>query len=70
VASGVGTIDQDFRGEVGVMLINHSHDPFKISPGDRIAQIVIAPVTQVEPVESSELDETERGAGGYGSTGK
>jgi dUTP pyrophosphatase len=62
LANGIATIDADFRGNVSVILINHGHDPFKVSPGDRIAQLVIAPVTQVEPVDAAELDETERGA--------
>jgi dUTP pyrophosphatase len=64
-----GTIDADYRGEVGVILINHGWEAFKIARGDRVAQMVIAPVTQVDWMEQHELDETERGAGGFGSTG-
>jgi dUTP pyrophosphatase len=70
VLNSPGTIDLDFRGNVSVILINHGHDPFKVSPGDRIAQLVIAPVATVEPVEADELGETERGAVGFGSTGE
>ncbi len=64
-----GTIDADYRGEVGVILINLGRRDFVVHPGDRIAQMVIAPVTQVEIEEVPELDETSRGSGGYGSTG-
>ena len=64
-----GTIDSDYRGELKVILINHSGEPFPIHRGDRIAQIVLAPVTLAEWDEVSELDETARGAGGFGSTG-
>ncbi len=64
-----GTIDADYRGEVSVLLINHGSEAFEIKRGDRIAQLVIAPVTQGRLVEVGELDETSRGAGGYGSTG-
>lgn len=64
-----GTIDADYRGELGVIIINHGHDNFVVSPGDRIAQLVIAPVQQavLEPVE--ELDATDRNEGGFGHTG-
>ncbi|MFN3835877.1 MAG: dUTP diphosphatase [Glycocaulis sp.] len=64
-----GTIDADYRGELRVNLINHGREPFVIRRGERIAQMIIAPVVQavLEPVDS--LDETERGAGGFGSTG-
>jgi dUTP pyrophosphatase len=65
-----GTIDADYRGEVGVILINHGWEAFRIARGDRIAQMVIAPITQVDWMEQQELDETERGEGGFGSTGK
>ena len=64
-----GTIDSDYRGEVKVILINHSEDNFPIQRGDRIAQLVIAPVVQGRWVEVESLDETARGAGGFGSTG-
>ena len=64
-----GTIDSDYRGELKVILINHGAAPFAIKRGDRIAQLVLAPVTLVEWAEVAELDETSRGAGGFGSTG-
>lgn len=64
-----GTIDADYRGEVGVIVINHGHEPVIFAPGDRIAQLVIAPVTRVEFEEVSELTETRRAAGGFGHTG-
>ena len=65
-----GTIDADYRGEVGVILMNLGDEPFAVEPGDRIAQMVFAPVTQVAWEEAEALDETERGAGGFGSTGR
>lgn len=65
-----GTLDADFRGAVMVLIINHGQLPVVIKPGDRIAQMVIAPVVQAELVEVSELDATERGTGGFGSTGR
>lgn len=64
-----GTIDSDYRGEIGVILINLGQEPFSIQPGDRIAQMVFAPVTRGVWDEVETLDETERGAGGFGSTG-
>lgn len=64
-----GTIDADYRGEVGVVLVNLSNTPFTIEPGERIAQMVIAKYEQAELVEVEELDETERGVGGYGHSG-
>jgi len=64
-----GTIDADYRGEVKVILINHGPDDFTIRRGDRIAQLVIAPVVQAQWTEVASLDETARGAGGFGSTG-
>ena len=64
-----GTIDADYRGEVMVLLINHGSEPFTIDRGMRIAQMVIAPVLQMEIVEASLASETERGSGGFGSTG-
>ena len=64
-----GTIDADYRGEVGVCLVNLSQEEFVVNDGERIAQMVIARHEQGEFVEVEELDETERGAGGYGHTG-
>lgn len=64
-----GTIDSDYRGELKVILINHGGETFAIERGDRIAQLVLAPVVQAGWHEVEELDETERGAGGFGSTG-
>lgn len=64
-----GTIDADYRGEVKVIAINHGEEEFVVNHGDRIAQMVIAPVTQFPVVEVDELDETDRGEGGFGSTG-
>ena len=64
-----GTIDSGYRGEVGVILANFGDADFPVKKGDKIAQIVIAPVTQPEIVETSEVDETDRGSGGFGSTG-
>ncbi len=72
VLNAPGTIDEDYRGEVQVLLVNHGSRPFTISHGDRIAQLVVAPVTQVEicPVnDEAALGDTERGRGGFGSTG-
>ena len=65
-----GTIDSDYRGEVGVILINHGQEPFVIKRGERIAQMVIARYAQAEMMEVGGLDETARGAGGFGSTGR
>ena len=65
-----GTIDADYRGEVKVILINHGPEDFVIRRGDRIAQLVIAPVVQAVWVEVEGLDDTARGAGGFGSTGR
>ncbi len=65
-----GTIDADYRGEVKVILINHGQEPFVIKRGERIAQMVIAPVTRGVLKVVSSLDETQRGAGGFGSTGR
>lgn len=69
VLNSPGTIDADYRGEVGVILINHGEADFTITRGMRIAQMVIAPVTQAVWQEAASLDETARGAGGFGSTG-
>ncbi len=64
-----GTIDADYRGEIGVILINHGRDKFTITPGDRIAQLVVAPVCHAELNEVEQLSETSRGEGGFGHTG-
>ncbi|BDW83817.1 deoxyuridine 5'-triphosphate nucleotidohydrolase [Erythrobacter sp. Dej080120_24] len=64
-----GTIDSDYRGELKVLLINHGTEDFAIARGDRVAQLVLAPVVQAAWAEVDELDATERGAGGFGSTG-
>lgn len=68
--NGVGVIDSDYRGEIRVSLTNHSAAPYTIQPGDRVAQLAIVPVVQVTPVAAEELDDTDRGAGGFGSTGR
>jgi dUTP pyrophosphatase len=65
-----GTIDSDYRGEVGVILINLSNENFTIEPNDRIAQLVFCPVIQVTLIETDALESSERGTGGFGSTGK
>lgn len=64
-----GTIDAGYRGEVGVILANFGSEPFRVAKGDKIAQIVVAPVVRAGIVEAAEVDDTERGAGGFGSTG-
>ena len=69
VLNAPGTIDADYRGEVQVLLVNLGSEPFAITRGMRIAQMVIAPVTMVEPVEVETVDATARAAGGFGSTG-
>ncbi len=69
VLNAPGTIDSDYRGEVQVILINLGREPFVIRRGERIAQAVLATVTRAEIIEADELDETGRGAGGFGSTG-
>ncbi len=65
-----GTIDADYRGEIGVILMNLGQEPFVVEPGDRIAQMVVAPVARVAWSEAEALDATERGEGGFGSTGR
>ena len=70
VANATGTIDSDYRGEVKVCLINLSDTPFVVNPGERIAQAVLNKVEKIEWNEVAELDETERGEGGFGHTGK
>jgi dUTP pyrophosphatase len=70
VLNSPGTVDADYRGEVKILLINHGREPFSLRRGERVAQMVVAPVSAVELVEVDELDATERGAGGHGSTGR
>lgn len=70
VLNAPGTIDEDFRGAVGVVLVNHGQEPFVVKPGERIAQIVFAPYSRATLRVVEELDETARGEGGYGSTGR
>lgn len=70
VLNSPGTIDSDYRGEVKVILINHSKTPFAIERGERIAQLVVARYESVEFVPASELTDTSRGSGGFGSTGR
>jgi len=65
-----GTIDSDYRGEIKVLLINLGSEPFEIKKGERIAQAVVAPVIQAKIIEVDELSDTQRGSGGFGSTGK
>ncbi len=65
-----GTIDADYRGEIGIILINHGKESFTVNSGDRIAQLVVTPVCQADLTVVSELNETERGIGGFGHTGK
>lgn len=69
IVNAPGTIDSDFRGEVGIVLVNLGSEPFVVEPLARIAQLVIAPVARAELEWVEQLDATERGAGGYGSTG-
>lgn len=69
VLNSPGTIDADYRGEVGVILINHGKEPFVVARGERIAQMVIAPVARVKLREVKKLSKTKRGDGGFGSTG-
>ncbi len=70
VLNSPGTVDADYRGEINVLLINHGSEPFPIRRGERIAQMVIAPVTRVELVPVGSLSATDRGSGGFGSTGR
>lgn len=69
-ANGIGTIDADYRGEIGVILLNTSTEPFIIEPGMRIAQLVVARYERIDWEVVESLEETERGNGGFGSTGK
>lgn len=70
LANGVGVIDSDYRGEIGVGLVNLSGEAYTVQPGDRIAQLMVMPVMRPVAVQAETLDETERGAGGFGSTGR
>jgi dUTP pyrophosphatase len=70
VLNAPGTVDEDYRGEVKVLLVNHGQDAFVVRHGERIAQLVVARVARVALVEEDTLDETKRGAGGYGHTGR
>ena len=70
LSNGVGVIDSDYRGEIGVGLVNLSDTAYTIQPDERIAQLVVMPVCLPDILEVEELDQTERGAGGFGSTGK
>ena len=70
VLNAPGTVDADYRGEVSVLLINHGEEPFTIRRGERIAQLVIAAVTQANLVAVTSLSSTDRGSGGFGSTGR
>ena len=69
LSNGIGVIDSDYRGEICVGLINHGEEPFEVRRGDRIAQMMFMPVETANFIISEELDETERGAGGFGHTG-
>ncbi len=64
-----GTIDADYRGEIGIIIINHGVEPVEFLPGDRVAQLIIAPVTQATLVEADELNDSVRSSGGFGHTG-
>ena len=70
LANGVGLVDSDYRGEIAVGLVNLSDAPYTVQPGDRIAQLMVTPVVQPRVHLVPELDETERGVGGFGSTGR
>jgi dUTP pyrophosphatase len=70
VLNAPGTIDEDYRGEIKVILINHGDEPFVVKSGERIAQMVIAPVARVTLDEQASLDDSVRGAGGFGHTGR
>lgn len=70
MANGVGVIDSDYRGELRVPMVNLGTEPYTVAPGERIAQLCIAPVWQAAFVQVNDLSDTDRGAGGFGSTGK
>ncbi len=69
LSNGVGVIDSDYRGEIRVGLTNLSDTPYTVQPGDRVAQLAVMPVVRAQLVQAEDLDETARGAGGFGSTG-
>ena len=66
----MGVIDSDYRGEIGVGVVNLGEEPVTVEPGERVAQLMILPVAQAAFVQAQSLDETDRGAGGFGSTGR
>ncbi|MEI6578415.1 MAG: dUTP diphosphatase, partial [Eubacteriales bacterium] len=68
--NGVGVIDSDYRGEICVGLVNQFDETYQITPGERIAQMIVMPVSLLPVLEAESLDETERGSGGFGSTGR
>lgn len=70
LTNGVGVIDSDYRGEICVGLVNQYNEPYKVMPGERIAQLIVMPVALLHVFEADNLDETSRGAGGFGSTGR
>ena len=70
MANGVGVVDSDYRGELRVPMVNLGSEPYTIAPGERIAQLCIAPVWQAAFVQADALNDTDRGAGGFGSTGR
>lgn len=70
VLNAPGTVDSDYRGEVKVLLVNFGHEAFVVRPGDRIAQLIVAPVVRARFEVVEKLDDTDRGVGGYGSTGR
>ncbi len=70
LANGIGVIDSDYRGEIMVALLNTSSEPYTVAPNERIAQLMFLPVLYANLIASAELDETERGEGGFGSTGR
>ena len=70
LSNGVGVIDSDYRGEIGVGLVNLGSEPYTVQPGDRIAQLMVVPVVQPTVTVAEDLDDTDRGAGGFGSTGR
>lgn len=70
LANSVGVIDSDYRGEISVTLINHGETPYTVAPGDRIAQMLFVPIFTAAFLETETLEETARGTGGFGSTGK
>ncbi len=70
LTNGVGVIDSDYRGEICVGLVNQFDEPYEVMPGERIAQMIVMPVSLLPVFEAENLDETERGTGGFGSTGR